>query len=147
MSWCVKQRGPVFTSAFTPLLQMFVAVLDFSILQEEIYLGRLDLVIIILFSFSFFIFFFFLHCFAPDPSLHAMSSVAGSVLVISGSYILLWGKSKEEEQNGKKDTQEDEDCMNNFEANPNVASKLRLNGEQGLSELQVKQLANTVTRS
>ncbi|XP_068461757.1 WAT1-related protein At3g30340-like [Phaseolus vulgaris] len=113
MSWCVKQRGPVFTSAFTPLLQMFVAVLDFSILQEEIYLG----------------------------------SVAGSVLVISGTYILLWGKSKEEEQNAKKDTQEDEECMNNFEANPNADSKQRLNGEQGLSELQVKQLAITVTRS
>ncbi|BAT98721.1 hypothetical protein VIGAN_10004700 [Vigna angularis var. angularis] len=113
MSWCVKQRGPVFTSAFTPLLQMFVAVLDFSILQEEIYLG----------------------------------SVAGSVLVISGTYILLWGKSKEEEQNAMKDSQEDEECINNFEDNPNVASKLRLKGEQGLSEVQVKQLAIEVTRS
>ncbi|KAI4313237.1 hypothetical protein L6164_026230 [Bauhinia variegata] len=41
MSWCVKQKGPVFTAAFTPLIQIFVAVLDFSILQEEIYLGRL----------------------------------------------------------------------------------------------------------
>ncbi|XP_027913742.1 WAT1-related protein At3g30340-like isoform X2 [Vigna unguiculata] len=113
MSWCVKQRGPVFTSAFTPLLQMFVAVLDFSILQEEIYLG----------------------------------SVAGSMLVISGTYILLWGKSKEEEQNAMRDTQEDEECMNSFEANPNVASKLMPRGEQGLSELQVKQLAIAVTRS
>ncbi|TKY69077.1 WAT1-related protein [Spatholobus suberectus] len=98
MSWCVKQRGPVFTSAFTPLLQMFVAVLDFSILQEEIYLG----------------------------------SVAGSVLVISGTYILLWGKSKEEEQCVVKDTQENqegEECINNFEASPNVPSKLRPKGE------------------
>jgi len=41
MSWCVKQRGPVFTAAFTPLLQIFVAALDFSILKEEIYSGRL----------------------------------------------------------------------------------------------------------
>ncbi|KAJ1436339.1 EamA domain [Sesbania bispinosa] len=41
MSWCVKQRGPVFTSAFTPLIQIFVAVLDFSILKEEIYLGSI----------------------------------------------------------------------------------------------------------
>ncbi|XP_027364820.1 WAT1-related protein At3g30340-like [Abrus precatorius] len=39
MSWCVKQRGPVFTAAFTPLLQIFVAILDFSLLKEEIYLG------------------------------------------------------------------------------------------------------------
>ncbi|XP_027362433.1 WAT1-related protein At3g30340-like [Abrus precatorius] len=112
MSWCVKQRGPVFTSAFTPLLQMFVAVLDFSILQEEIYLG----------------------------------SVAGSVLVISGTYILLWGKSKEGEQCSVKDTQEnqeDEECGNNFESTSNEPSKPP-NGEQGFSELQVKQLAVTV---
>ncbi|KAH1235372.1 WAT1-related protein [Glycine max] len=115
MSWCVKQRGPVFTSAFTPLLQMFVAVLDFSILHEEIYLG----------------------------------SVAGSVLVISGTYILLWGKSKEEEQcavKGTQESQEDEECKNNLEASSNVPSKLRPNEEQGFSELQVKQLAITVTR-
>ncbi|KAK7280615.1 hypothetical protein RJT34_25680 [Clitoria ternatea] len=39
MSWCVKKRGPVFTAAFTPLIQIFVAVLDFSMLKEEIYLG------------------------------------------------------------------------------------------------------------
>jgi len=84
---------------------------------------------------------------ASDASLHAMSSVAGSVLVISGTYILLWGKSKEEEQNAMRDTQEDEECMNSFEANPNVASKLMPRGEQGLSELQVKQLAIAVTRS
>ncbi|KAL2339384.1 hypothetical protein Fmac_007324 [Flemingia macrophylla] len=116
MSWCVKHRGPVFTSAFTPLLQMFVAVLDFSILNEEIYLG----------------------------------SVAGSVLVISGTYILLWGKSKEETKCPGKDPQEnheDEERMNNMEAGPNLLFKLRPNGEQGFTELQVKQLAITVTRS
>ncbi|KAL5863205.1 hypothetical protein ACOSQ3_000719 [Xanthoceras sorbifolium] len=39
MSWCVKQRDPVFTSAFTPLIQIFVAMFDFSLLHEPIYLG------------------------------------------------------------------------------------------------------------
>ncbi|XVE77368.1 hypothetical protein DITRI_Ditri13aG0056600 [Diplodiscus trichospermus] len=39
MSWCVKQKGPVFTSAFTPLVQIFVAMFDFSILHGQIYLG------------------------------------------------------------------------------------------------------------
>ncbi|KAI9126397.1 hypothetical protein K1719_002818 [Acacia pycnantha] len=39
MSWCVKERGPVFTAAFTPLIQTFVAILDLSILHEQIYLG------------------------------------------------------------------------------------------------------------
>ncbi|PNY12405.1 auxin-induced protein 5ng4-like, partial [Trifolium pratense] len=79
MAWCVKQRGPVFTAAFTPLLQMFVAVLDLWLLKEEIYLG----------------------------------SVVGSVLVISGMYMLLWGKSKDRGECALKDTQEnqkDEEC-------------------------------------
>ncbi|XP_031251180.1 WAT1-related protein At3g30340-like [Pistacia vera] len=61
MSWSVKQRGPVFTSAFTPLIQIFVAIFDFSILHGPLHLG----------------------------------SVVGSILLIMGLYILLWGKSKE----------------------------------------------------
>ncbi|KAF9688014.1 hypothetical protein SADUNF_Sadunf02G0153000 [Salix dunnii] len=39
MSWCVKQRGPVFTSAFTPFTQIFAAMFEFSILHEQVYLG------------------------------------------------------------------------------------------------------------
>lgn len=68
MSWCVKRRGPVFTSAFTPFTQIFAAMFDFSILHEQIYLG----------------------------------SVLGSVLVILGLYILLWGKSIEAGDCGEK---------------------------------------------
>lgn len=49
MSWCVKKRGPVFTSAFSPLTQIVVAIFDFSVLRERIYLGRL-----ISFNFNFF---------------------------------------------------------------------------------------------
>ena len=41
MSWCIKQRGPVFTSSFTPFIQIFAAMFDFSFLHEQIYLGRL----------------------------------------------------------------------------------------------------------
>ena len=43
MSWCVKQRGPVFTAAFSPFIQAFVAVFDISILHEEVHLGRCPL--------------------------------------------------------------------------------------------------------
>ncbi|URD73251.1 EamA-like transporter family [Musa troglodytarum] len=39
MSWCVEQRGPVFTAAFTPLVQVIVAGIDFAVLHERIYLG------------------------------------------------------------------------------------------------------------
>ncbi|KZV16517.1 hypothetical protein F511_25990 [Dorcoceras hygrometricum] len=41
MSCCVKQKGPVFTSAFTPLIQIFAAVFDVAVLHEEIYLGSI----------------------------------------------------------------------------------------------------------
>ncbi|KAI3891822.1 hypothetical protein MKX03_008450 [Papaver bracteatum] len=61
MAYCVKKRGPVFTAAFSPLIQIVVAIFDFSILHEQLHLG----------------------------------SVLGSILVIIGLYILLWGKSKE----------------------------------------------------
>ncbi|XP_050238728.1 WAT1-related protein At3g30340-like [Mercurialis annua] len=39
MSWCVKQRGPVFTAAFSPFIQIFAAMFDFSVLHEQIYIG------------------------------------------------------------------------------------------------------------
>ncbi|CAL9189118.1 unnamed protein product [Musa hybrid cultivar] len=39
MSWCVEQRGPVFTAAFTPLVQIIVAGIDCAVLHELIYLG------------------------------------------------------------------------------------------------------------
>ncbi|EEF47107.1 WAT1-related protein At3g30340 [Ricinus communis] len=39
MSWCVKERGPVFTAAFTPFTQIFAAMFDFSVLHDQIYLG------------------------------------------------------------------------------------------------------------
>ncbi|KAL0534845.1 hypothetical protein IC582_029142 [Cucumis melo] len=40
MSWCVKQKGPVFTAAFTPFMEIFAAIFDFFILHEQIHLGR-----------------------------------------------------------------------------------------------------------
>ncbi|XP_042391227.1 WAT1-related protein At3g30340-like [Zingiber officinale] len=39
MSWCVEQRGPLFASAFTPLTQILVAVIDTSLLHTQLYLG------------------------------------------------------------------------------------------------------------
>ncbi|KAI3902530.1 hypothetical protein MKW92_005740 [Papaver armeniacum] len=61
MSYCVKKRGPVFTATFSPLIQIVVAMIGFSILNEPLHLG----------------------------------SVLGSILIIVGLYILLWGKNKE----------------------------------------------------
>ncbi|CAN4104718.1 unnamed protein product [Withania somnifera] len=39
MSWCVKRRGPVFTEAFSPLIQVMAAILDVPILHEQLNLG------------------------------------------------------------------------------------------------------------
>ncbi|XP_066380998.1 WAT1-related protein At4g01440-like [Miscanthus floridulus] len=58
MTWCVHKRGPVFTAAFIPIVQIMVSVIDFFFLHEQLYLG----------------------------------SVLGSVLMIFGLYLLLWGK-------------------------------------------------------
>ncbi|XP_022140124.1 WAT1-related protein At3g30340-like isoform X1 [Momordica charantia] len=70
MSWCVKKKGPVFTAAFTPFMELFAAIFDFFILHEQIHLG----------------------------------SVVGSVLIISGMYILLWGKDREAKECAVKQT-------------------------------------------
>ncbi|XP_037483089.1 WAT1-related protein At3g30340-like [Triticum dicoccoides] len=62
MTWCVEKKGPVFTAAFIPMMQIMVAIIDFFFLHEQIYLG----------------------------------SVLGSVLMILGLYLLLWGKKRDE---------------------------------------------------
>ncbi|KAF6987384.1 hypothetical protein CFC21_005038 [Triticum aestivum] len=39
MSWCVERRGPVFTTAFMPLIQIVTAGIDVSVLYEQLHLG------------------------------------------------------------------------------------------------------------
>ncbi|KAJ6752390.1 hypothetical protein OIU85_002787 [Salix viminalis] len=75
MAWCVQKRGPVFTAAFSPLVQIMAAILDVPILHEELYLG----------------------------------SVLGSIFVMIGLYILLWGKSKEMKNHATRVAQEAEE--------------------------------------
>ncbi|CAM0944020.1 unnamed protein product [Alopecurus aequalis] len=62
MTWCVEKKGPVFTAAFIPMMQVMVAIIDFFFLHEQIYLG----------------------------------SVLGSVLMVLGLYLVLWGKKRGE---------------------------------------------------
>lgn len=40
MTWCVGKRGPVFTAAFIPVIQIMVAFIDFFFLHEQLHLGR-----------------------------------------------------------------------------------------------------------
>ncbi|XP_027931534.1 WAT1-related protein At3g30340-like [Vigna unguiculata] len=75
MSWCVKKRGPVFTAAFSPLVQIIAAMIDIPFLHEQLHLG----------------------------------SVMGSIVVIIGLYILLWGKTVEIKNRVTKLVQEAEE--------------------------------------
>ncbi|KAF9600878.1 hypothetical protein IFM89_013785 [Coptis chinensis] len=61
MSWCVKKKGPLFTAAFNPFIQIIVVMYEVTILHEQLYLG----------------------------------SILGTLIVVIGLYLLLWGKSKE----------------------------------------------------
>ncbi|XP_027338630.1 WAT1-related protein At1g68170-like [Abrus precatorius] len=65
ISWCVRTRGPLFVSVFSPLMLVVVAFAGSTILDEKLYLG----------------------------------SIIGSVLIICGLYVVLWGKSKEMTKN------------------------------------------------
>jgi hypothetical protein len=40
MSWCIGQRGPVFTTAFTPLIQLIAGAVNIVALHEQLHLGR-----------------------------------------------------------------------------------------------------------
>lgn len=39
MTWCIEQRGPVFTAGFLPLIQIIAGVLDLLVLHEQLYVG------------------------------------------------------------------------------------------------------------
>ncbi|XP_076942848.1 WAT1-related protein At3g30340-like [Bidens hawaiensis] len=41
MSYCVKKRGPVFSAAFSPIVQIIAAVLDIPFLHEPLHIGSL----------------------------------------------------------------------------------------------------------
>ncbi|CAN8248146.1 unnamed protein product [Cochlearia groenlandica] len=38
-SWCIRKRGPIFTSVFTPVGLVFATLFDFSILHRQIFIG------------------------------------------------------------------------------------------------------------
>ncbi|KAD4179375.1 hypothetical protein E3N88_27966 [Mikania micrantha] len=69
IAWCVQMRGPLFVSAFNPLMPVLVAIAGSLVLDESLHLGRhvnLNLVYVL-----------------------------GAIMIIFGLYVVLWGKSKE----------------------------------------------------
>ncbi|KAK7400261.1 hypothetical protein VNO78_11464 [Psophocarpus tetragonolobus] len=63
LAWCVRRKGPLFASAFGPLMLVIVSLSEPLVLNKCLNIG----------------------------------SVTGSVLIVGGLYMLLWGKSKEKE--------------------------------------------------
>ncbi|KAK7363208.1 hypothetical protein VNO77_05340 [Canavalia gladiata] len=61
LAWCVRKKGPLFASAFTPLMLVIVTLGGSLVLDECLNIG----------------------------------SLIGSLLIVGGLYMLLWGKSKE----------------------------------------------------
>ncbi|TKY59554.1 WAT1-related protein [Spatholobus suberectus] len=61
LAWCVRIKGPLFASAFSPLMLVLVTLAGPVVLDECLNVG----------------------------------SLIGSVLIVGGLYMLLWGKSKE----------------------------------------------------
>nr|KYP63126.1 Auxin-induced protein 5NG4 [Cajanus cajan] len=64
ISWCVRTRGPLFVSVFSPLMLVVVAFAGSTILDEKLYLG----------------------------------SIIGSMLIICGLYVVLWGQAQRDEE-------------------------------------------------
>lgn len=40
VSWCVQMRGPLFVSAFNPVMPVLVAIAGSLVLNESLHLGR-----------------------------------------------------------------------------------------------------------
>ena len=98
MTWCVHKRGPVFTAAFIPIVQIMVAVIDFFFLHEQLYLGRYCACIYVwvqLYVLSIHASAIYVRAWRSlnlSLSKNSKNSVLGSVLMIFGLYLLLWGK-------------------------------------------------------
>ncbi|XP_071732851.1 WAT1-related protein At2g39510-like [Rutidosis leptorrhynchoides] len=64
----MKEKGPVFVTAFNPLSMVIVAILGSFVLSEQLNLGR----------------------------------ILGAVVIVSGLYLVIWGKSKDQSQPNEK---------------------------------------------
>ncbi|KAI7738185.1 hypothetical protein M8C21_030664 [Ambrosia artemisiifolia] len=72
----MRERGPVFVTAFNPLGMVFMAILGSSILAEKLNLG----------------------------------SVLGAVVIVVGLYVVLWGKSKDQNQQDQESSIDQQNC-------------------------------------
>ena len=43
MTWCIRRKGPLFVSVFSPLLLIIVEIMSSILLDEKLHLGRFEL--------------------------------------------------------------------------------------------------------
>lgn len=95
MGSVMKRRGPVFVSAFNPLSMVIVAILGSFFLAEDMYLGRFES-ISLLKSINPIEIFEILKVFGTMVLLFCRA--LGSIVIVIGLYLVLWGKSKDQPQ-------------------------------------------------
>lgn len=87
----IREQGPVFVTAFSPLCMIITAALGSFILAEKVHLGR----------------YFTSSCYTLEFPFHYsiihsckfllfFPSIIGTVIIIFGLYTVLWGKSKDQ---------------------------------------------------
>jgi hypothetical protein len=88
LTWCIENRSPVFVAAFMPVVHIIASVIDFCNLHEQLYVRRYRRSMPFCSAFS-------LQVVNWDHLNFVMCDVLGSVLMIGGLYLLLWGKRQE----------------------------------------------------
>jgi drug/metabolite transporter (DMT)-like permease len=122
MSWCLRERGPLYVAMFGPLIIVFVAVLSSVFLDETLHLGMyvreahaLCLHRLLL-SFAF------------TLLISRLCSALGAVLIVAGLYIVLWGKAREAQEKAAAAVLTDEELGNDSSMAPSAAN-IKYNGE------------------
>jgi len=90
MSWCLRKRGPLYVAMFGPLIIVFVAVLSSIFLDETLHLGMCvvrDACALLACC-----------CASPLLCFSRLCSALGTVLIVAGLYMVLWGKAREAQE-------------------------------------------------
>lgn len=92
-AWCVESRGPLFVSVFSPVALVLVALVGSFILNETLHVGRYK------YSCIFYISLWRWICYLCKYIMVYLTcrnySIIGTVIIVGGLYLVLWGKNKE----------------------------------------------------
>lgn len=90
----MQKRGPVFVTAFSPLMMIIVAVMGSFMLAENFYVGGYGSRLYLTFVYFFFFLIIYKSVF-PLILVWLWYSAVGAALIVAGLYLVLWGKYKE----------------------------------------------------